>query len=77
MTCRAWRRRYGLVLAAFGMTSATVLIAAAPASALFGCGLNPFCLGGKAIGGAISSVAGDAITALAKAVLGALGHAVG
>ena len=71
------RRRYALVLAAFGMTSVTGLIAAAPASALFGCGLNPFCLGGKAIGGAISSVAGDAITALAKAVLGALGHAVG
>ena len=69
-------RRYALVLAAFGTTSATILIAAAPASAIFGCGLNPFCLGGKAIGGAISSVAGDAITALAKAVLGALGHAV-
>ena len=70
------RRRYALLLAAFGTTSATILIAAAPASAIFGCGLNPFCLGGKAIGGAISSVAGDAITALAKAVLGALGHAV-
>ena len=50
-----------------------VLLAAAPASALFGCGLNPFCLGGKAIGGATSSIAGDAITALAKAILGALG----
>ena len=31
---------------------------------------------GKGVGGAVSSVAGDAITALAKSVLGALGHAV-
>ena len=55
---------------------ALLLLIAAPAAALFGCGINPLCIVGKAVGGAISSVAGDAITALAKAVLGALGHAV-
>ena len=53
-----------------------LLITAAPAGALFGCGIDPLCIIGKGVGGAISSVAGDAITALAKAVLGALGHAV-
>src|ERR1700727_2281704 len=49
---------------------------AAPASAILGCGINPACIVGKAVGGGISSVAGDAITALAKAVLGALAHAI-
>ena len=47
-----------------------------PAGAILGCGINPACIVGKAVGGGISSVAGDAITALAKAVLGALGHAI-
>ncbi len=47
-----------------------------PAAAILGCGINPGCIVGKAVGGGISSVAGDAITALAKAVLGALGHAI-
>jgi len=55
---------------------ALLLVTAAPAGALFGCGIDPLCIVGKGIGGAVSSVAGDAITALAKAVLGALGHAV-
>ena len=55
---------------------ALLLVTPAPAGALFGCGINPLCLVGKGVGGAVSSVAGDAITALAKAVLGALGHAV-
>ncbi len=55
---------------------AVLLLAPAPAGALFGCGINPLCMIGKGVGGAISSVAGDAITALAKSVLGALGHAV-
>ena len=49
---------------------------AAPAAAILGCGIDPGCIVGKAVGGGISSVAGDAITALAKAVLGALGHAI-
>ena len=47
-----------------------------PAGAILGCGIDPACIVGKAVGGGISSVAGDAITALAKAVLGALGHAI-
>jgi type IV secretion system protein TrbL len=55
---------------------ALLLLTAAPAGALFGCGINPLCIIGKGAGGVVSSVAGDAITALAKAVLGALGHAV-
>ena len=58
------------------MAVALLLVTAAPAGALFGCGINPLCIVGKGVGGAVSSVAGDAITALAKAVLGALGHAV-
>lgn len=53
-----------------------LLLTAAPAGALFGCGINPLCMIGKGVGGAVSSLAGDAITALAKSVLGALGHAV-
>jgi hypothetical protein len=53
-----------------------LLLTPVPAGALFGCGINPLCMIGKGVGGAISSVAGDAITALAKSVLGALGHAV-
>ena len=71
------RRRLAYVAVASLLAWVIVLLAAAPASALFGCGLNPFCLGGKAIGGATSSIAGDAITALAKAILGALGSAIG
>ena len=53
-----------------------LLLTAAPAGAVFGCGINPLCIIGKGAGGVVSSVAGDAITALAQAVLGALGHAV-
>ena len=53
-----------------------LLLTPAPAGALFGCGINPLCMIGKGAGGAVSSLAGDAITALAKSVLGALGHAV-
>ena len=53
-----------------------MLAAAAPAGALFGCGVNPLCMVGKGAGAIASSAAGDAITALAKAVLGALGHAI-
>ena len=53
-----------------------LLMLPAPAGAILGCGIDPACIVGKAVGGGISSVAGDAITALAKAVLGALGHAI-
>ncbi len=53
-----------------------LLVLAAPAAGILGCGLNPACIAGNAIGGGISAVAGDAITALAKAVLGALAHAI-
>jgi hypothetical protein len=55
---------------------AVLLVTPAPAGALFGCGINPLCIVGKGVGGVVSSVAGDAITALAKSVLGAVGHAV-
>ena len=46
------------------------------ASAILGCGVNPLCIVGKGVGAGVSSVASDAITALAKSVLQALGHAV-
>ena len=55
---------------------AGLLLLPAPAAAIFGCGIDPFCMLGKGAGAGVSSVAGDAITALAKSVLGALGHAV-
>ena len=71
---RPWVRRS--VLCAPPMAVALLLLTAAPAGALFGCGVNPLCIVGKGVGGAVSSVAGDAITALARSVLGALGHAV-
>ena len=60
------------------LTLVVVVTLAAPpsAGAILGCGINPLCIVGKAAGAGISSVAGDAITALAKAVLGALGHAI-
>ena len=53
-----------------------ILLTPTPASAIDGCGLNPVCVITKAASGGISSIAGDAITALAKAILGALGHAI-
>ena len=65
-----------LILLAPALALTGLLVTPAPAGAFFGCGINPVCIVGKGIGGAVSSVAGDAITALAKAVLGALGHAV-
>ncbi|MGH2908717.1 MAG: hypothetical protein ACRDK8_05425, partial [Solirubrobacteraceae bacterium] len=64
------------VLCAMPLAAALLLVTPSPAGALFGCGIDPLCIVGKGVGGAVSSVAGDAITALAKAVLGALGHAV-
>src|SRR5947209_2115410 len=70
---RAARR---LLLLAPSTAVVLLLLTPAPAGALFGCGLNPLCIVGKGVGGVVSSVAGDAITALAKSVLGALGHAV-
>ncbi len=71
---RTARRR--LILLALALALTGLLLTPASAGAIFGCGINPVCIVGKGIGGAVSSVAGDAITALAKAVLGALGHAV-
>jgi hypothetical protein len=71
---RTLRRRLILLAPALALTG--LLLTPAPAGAIFGCGINPVCIVGKGIGGAVSSVASDAITALAKAVLGALGHAV-
>ena len=72
------RERRLLLLAAIALLASIglMLVLAAPASAILGCGIDPGCIVGKAVGGGISSVAGDAITALAKAVLGALGHAI-
>ena len=63
-------------LCAAPVAVALLLLTAAPAGAVFGCGINPLCIIGKGAGGVVSSVAGDAITALAQSVLGALGHAV-
>src|SRR6202035_4206238 len=72
------RERGFLLVTAIAVSASTVLMLwlAAPARAILGCGIDPGCIVGKAVGGGISSVAGDAITALAKAVLGALGHAI-
>ena len=64
------------VLAAPVIAVPLLLVTAAPAGALLGCGIDPLCIIGKGAGGVVSSVAGDAITALAASVLGALGHAV-
>ena len=68
--------RLTVALVAIAGTWLVILAAAPPAGALFGCGLNPACMFEKGVGGAVSSVAGDAITALARSVLQALGHAV-
>ena len=73
---RLQSHRWALTVSVLAGTWIVILAAAPPAGAIFGCGIDPVCLGGKAIGGAVSSVAGDAITALAKSVLQALGHAV-
>ena len=70
------RHRLALIVGVVGGVSLALLAAAPPASALFGCGVDPVCMFGKGAGAAVSSVAGDAITALAKSVLQALGHAV-
>ena len=71
-------RRRLLSVAAVALLASTVLRLMLPnaAGAILGCGIDPGCIVGKAVGGGISSVAGDAITALAKAVLGALAHAI-
>ena len=55
---------------------ALLLVAAAPAGALLGCGLDPLCIIDKGAGGVVSQAAGDAITALAKSILGALANAI-
>ena len=70
------RARYRLLVLAPSLAIAGLLLLPAQGDAIFGCGIDPLCMIGKGIGGAVSSVAGDAITALAKSVLGALGHAV-
>jgi type IV secretion system protein TrbL len=70
------RRLTDFLVVALTLAAAIALALPSSASALFGCGVNPFCMVGKAAGAGISSIAGDAITALAKAVLGALGHAI-
>ena len=70
------RARYRLLVLAPSLAIAGLLLLPAQGDAIFGCGIDPFCLLGKGAGTVVSSVAGDAITALAKSVLGALGHAV-
>ena len=65
-----------IVPSALLASTVLVLMLPDPAGAILGCGVNPACIVGKAVGGGISSVAGDAITALAKAVLGALGRTI-
>jgi type IV secretion system protein TrbL len=67
-----------LFIAAVGTAAASafLLLAPPPAQAIDGCGVNPFCIIGKGAGHGISALAGDAITSLAKAVLGALSHAI-
>jgi type IV secretion system protein TrbL len=73
-----WLLTPRLVVTLSALAGTWIIILAAPASAgaIAGCGIDPVCLGQKAIGGVVSSVASDAITALAKSVLQALGHAV-
>ena len=74
---RPWLARHlTLAIGVVGGTWAAILTAAPPAGALFGCGVNPLCIVGKGAGAIASSAAGDAITALGKAVLGALGRAI-
>ena len=71
----AWHR----VVVGLSVAAATCIVALAtapPADAIFGCGADPTCMFKKGVGGAVSSVANDAITALAKSVLEAVGHAV-
>ena len=71
------RRSFGVKLAAVAAACVAVTLAVTPsAAAILGCGVNPLCIVGKGVGAGVSTVAGDAITALAKSVLQALGHAV-
>jgi len=65
-----------LCVCALLLAVALLLVAAAPAGALLGCGLDPWCILDKGAGGVVSQAAGDAITALAKSILGALASAV-
>jgi type IV secretion system protein TrbL len=78
LTMLGQRLRRLLSIGAVALIASTVLmlLLAAPAPAILGCAVNPACIVGKAVGGGISAVAGDAITALAEAVLGALSHAI-
>ena len=69
--------RLALAAGVLGGTWVVVLAVTPPAGAVFGCGINPACMIGKGAGAAVSSLASDAIMALAKSVLQALGHAVG
>ena len=73
---RLFGHRLAVVAGVLGGMWLLMLAAAPPAGALFGCGIDPVCMFGKGAGAAVSSVASDAITALAKSVLQALGHAV-
>ena len=68
-------RRRVLVLAPT-VTLTGLLLIPTQAGAILGCGLNPFCIGGKVAGAGVTAIAGDAITALAQSVLQALGQAV-
>ena len=71
------RRSLGVKLAGVAAACVALTLVLTPsASAILGCGVNPLCIVGKGVGAGVSSVAGDAITALAKSVLQALGHAV-
>ena len=80
LTRRLWplgpRRLTNLFVSVLTLVAVVTLAAPPSAGAILGCGINPLCVVSKAAGAGISSVAGDAITALAQAVLGALGHAI-
>jgi len=74
---RAFARRYAILLmGATCLTWVLILAAAPPAGAILGCGVDPLCIVSKGIGGAVSSVAGDVVTQLAKSVLDAVSWAV-
>src|SRR5207302_920711 len=53
-----------IAFAAPALATIVLLLDPPPAGAVFGCGINPWCMVTKGAGGVVSSVAGDAITAL-------------
>jgi type IV secretion system protein TrbL len=76
MRSSASRQRVLWLSGVLGVAWLITLWAAPPAGAIFGCGINPFCLAGKGATAVIGGVAGDAITAVAHAIATAVGQAI-